>query len=124
MSQFHRFLTAQGNVDFRDGDKLRVVVEGYARSADRSVASPWLAIDADIRQKGGTLIPLSGEGVVSVEVIQEPLALGDMVQVWSDVTSKPFYEVVAVKGTHVFLYTAASDNARLVERHEIRRARD
>ena len=122
MSQFHRFRAASGNVDFRDGNKVRVVIEGYVRAV--GVGSVWLAIDADKSARTGSLVPLFGEGVVSVEVIREPLALGDLVQVESDVTSQPFYEVVAIKGTHVFLYAGASDNARLVERHEIRRARD
>lgn len=80
MRQVHSFRTAEGLVDFADGDKVRVVIEGYARSGvAEGERTAWFAFDSGHRGEIGSLVPRSGVGVVSITKIEEPFAVGDMV---------------------------------------------
>lgn len=63
---------------FTEGDVLEVTVKGRARFTEDS---PWLALDAgETGSAQGSMVPLSGEGVTSVNRIEPPLAVGDQVR--------------------------------------------
>lgn len=71
-----RCFTFRDQGPFREGDKLRVTVEGVLRPGGNP-HNPWFALDVDSARREGALIRADGAGVVSVEKLEAPLAVGD-----------------------------------------------
>lgn len=60
--------------------------------------------------------------IVALEVLPEPLAVGDMVQLLDDETCQPFYEVLKAASDYVVIWRERYGEAKVVRPHELRRA--